>query len=396
MASVMAWLDSTREEQRAARELIALFSQPEGRDELGIGPIRDAFSDLLFPGTSVLQTRARYYLFIPWCYTTGRAAHRSGLANAESGRTQERELIVALKNSPDQDKAGLIGARAGVHVQNLPSQLYWNGMRHYNIRTDPGDIGSLTASLDDFDGATELTSRAPAEWNQTIPEPPDGFPTDVPSCFAMSYEEASWLRDRIVATTEGTLLAHLLEQDDPIDDALAPWEAADENDFEPLPHARLFSCVMYGGTLLYNLALAQRCADLGFERHAGMIDEYADLLQQWSEKFLEPSRAEIASWDLLHMWQLVRSARATVPPATRQFVEAWIDTLNRGADPLTDRDARQLIENRERRKGAQSRLHNDKLLAVWSGASGTGGLTYRWFNVKGIVTDIKRGLDAGS
>ena len=69
MPSLIAWLDSTPEEQKAARELVAMFSDKESRDELGIGPIRDAFSDLLFPGTSVLQTRARYYLFVPWCYS---------------------------------------------------------------------------------------------------------------------------------------------------------------------------------------------------------------------------------------------------------------------------------------------------------------------------------------
>ena len=45
------------------------------------------------------------------------------------------------------------------------------------------------------------------------------------------------------------------------------------------------------------------------------------------------------------------------------------------------------------RKGAQSRLKNEKMLAAWSGASGTGRLTYRWGTVKVIVNDIMRGLD---
>lgn len=35
-------------------------------DELGIGSIRGALADSLFPGTSVLPTRRRYVLFIPW------------------------------------------------------------------------------------------------------------------------------------------------------------------------------------------------------------------------------------------------------------------------------------------------------------------------------------------
>ena len=85
MPSTIAWIDSTPEEQRAARELIALFTQTEGRDELGVGQIRDALSDLLFPGTSTLQTRARYFLFVPWCYTAGSAAGTAGAENQRRG-----------------------------------------------------------------------------------------------------------------------------------------------------------------------------------------------------------------------------------------------------------------------------------------------------------------------
>lgn len=61
MASTIAWLDTSADEQRRVREMIALFAQQESRDELGIGQIRDTISELLFPGTSVLQTRARYF-----------------------------------------------------------------------------------------------------------------------------------------------------------------------------------------------------------------------------------------------------------------------------------------------------------------------------------------------
>ena len=49
------------------REIVNLFSERESRDELGIGQVRDAISDLMWPGTSTLFTRARYFLFIPWC-----------------------------------------------------------------------------------------------------------------------------------------------------------------------------------------------------------------------------------------------------------------------------------------------------------------------------------------
>ena len=69
--ALLTWLDYSEADQRRAREIVAMFSQRESRDELGLGRIRDALSDTLFPGTSVLLTRARYFLFIPWLYREG-------------------------------------------------------------------------------------------------------------------------------------------------------------------------------------------------------------------------------------------------------------------------------------------------------------------------------------
>ena len=81
----LAWLDYSQADQRRAREIVAMFSQRESRDELGLGRIRDALSDTLFPGTSVLLTRARYFLFVPWLFREGARRGYSG------GRTTRRD-----------------------------------------------------------------------------------------------------------------------------------------------------------------------------------------------------------------------------------------------------------------------------------------------------------------
>ena len=57
---MIAWLDASREDQRCMREIVNLFAQSESRDELGIGQVRDAFSDFLFPGISTLHTRGSF------------------------------------------------------------------------------------------------------------------------------------------------------------------------------------------------------------------------------------------------------------------------------------------------------------------------------------------------
>jgi len=63
--SGIGWIDFSPEHRDKVASVIDLL-KPEGRvDELGIGVIRDALSDTLFPGTSTIQTRAKYFLIIP-------------------------------------------------------------------------------------------------------------------------------------------------------------------------------------------------------------------------------------------------------------------------------------------------------------------------------------------
>jgi hypothetical protein len=40
------------------------------RDEIGFLIIHQRYADCFFPGTSVLHTRLRYALFVPWIYQT--------------------------------------------------------------------------------------------------------------------------------------------------------------------------------------------------------------------------------------------------------------------------------------------------------------------------------------
>ncbi len=65
--STFTWIDHSEKQRRQILEAIDLFREKDTRDELGLAGIRDAFSDMLFPGTGSLQTRARYFFFVPGC-----------------------------------------------------------------------------------------------------------------------------------------------------------------------------------------------------------------------------------------------------------------------------------------------------------------------------------------
>src|SRR5215208_3574696 len=96
MGSSFSWLDYSEHERRKMLEVIHLFQEKDTRDELGIGTVRDAFADMLFPGTSTIQTRARYFLFVPWIY---RGLERRKIGSAPSGRKGWTSTRTATRSS---------------------------------------------------------------------------------------------------------------------------------------------------------------------------------------------------------------------------------------------------------------------------------------------------------
>ena len=68
MASSFGWLDFSDRDRQRSMDVVDLFHEENTRDELGLGVIRDAFADRLFPGTSTIQTRVRYFILLPWLF----------------------------------------------------------------------------------------------------------------------------------------------------------------------------------------------------------------------------------------------------------------------------------------------------------------------------------------
>lgn len=92
MASSLTWLDYSEHERRKMLDVVHLFQEKDTRDELGIGTVRDAFADLLFPGTSTIQRRARYFLFVPWMYIN--LEKRKTPSNSINKRSRDEEIAL--------------------------------------------------------------------------------------------------------------------------------------------------------------------------------------------------------------------------------------------------------------------------------------------------------------
>ena len=395
---MIAWLDADTDDQARMRDIIKLFTDRDSRDELGLGQVRDAISDGLFPGTSVLLTRARYLLFVPWCFQLAEGKPDS-LALAEK---HERALITTLRKSGSNDLTGLLGARVGQALQTLPSTIYWGSLRRYGIvREDyawKSDVfNPVTRGMD---GDDEGARKSATAWSHTIPPAPGDFPYSLGRAFDLSREEAGWLRDRILDSSPGTVLAHLMESP-PLKESRTPWgdpsaRAAEGEAGGLLRNAEAFSTAMHGASLLYNLLLAEEYeSNISDERRRLQtpVSDYRDSLTQWAGR---ATSTRLQDWDVRDLWAWVfGTAKATIAPGTERFISDWVALIKvEGFDAIADESAaRKLVRDRERRqKGALARLGSPKRLSAWSGAAGAGALTFRWSTVRDIVLDIHAGL----
>jgi hypothetical protein len=388
------------------REIVNLFSERESRDELGIGQVRDALSDLLWPGTSTLFTRARYFLFIPWCYRAAAESRKDIGRAAEQADQNERRLIRALVDAGEKD--GVIGANIGAALKNLPSTLYWGGMRTHAILSD------RTLSRDDAVAAEvdRVRTRRPAAavdyeddvatfhggaFHSTLPSVPDGFPTQ-PMTFAMPRSEAAWLRDRMLASSPDTLLEYALHHR-PDRKSPVPWQdtvltAAEGERASVLDDARRFSILMNSASLVYNLLLAEAYEHEGFDRVENPVDDYQARLDEWAA---QPNLArDLSKWDRGAFWLRVLKQNPNVNVRSHRFIDRWLDLLGRAdlQNLADDADVRAFIRGREtEHKRGQARLTNKRLLQAWLGSSGSRPLVYRWTQMRPVIHDIHDGLD---
>ncbi len=400
MPSTFTWLDYSEHDRRRMMDVVSLFRERETRDELGIGAIRDAFADLFFPGTSTIQTRARYVLFVAWIYRQLEEERVRPADVPRGARQREIALIGALERGGE--RTSVIGIDARERLQRLPSNIYWQALAAWGIRLFHGSQEQYHRSFASLpvvqhrnrrnDDGEPIEGRVFANWHAGLPPAPNGLLQRVD--FQLSPEEAAYLQERITFRAPSSLLTYLVGAGISTSPTAFPWEHLHVADFPAairtrLGHARNFSELFHGAALLYNLLLAEQT---GQEKR---IHDYRTKLGIWYAHVMTRASA-VQEWDIGDFWSIVLAQPHTVTMRTRRFVEWWIDTVRSttSLDALISGSAtRSAIADRERSlKGAQARLHNRRALELWSGAAGTAPLSYRWPVAQQMVVDILAGL----
>jgi hypothetical protein len=398
--STFTWIDHSEKQRRQILEAIDLFREKDTRDELGVAPIRDAFSDMLFPGTGALQTRARYFFFVPWMYLGFEAARVSSVEVARKGKAFELALINTLADSPDP--SGTIGIRARTTLQRLPSSVYWNGLKILGISQFPGSLAQYQRSLD-RQGASrpirrnddgEIVDGVARAWHGGLPAAPTSFPAD--AAFGLTGLEARYLKNRILENHRLSLFAFMLDRGYGDADATFAWEhpAAQHAPValgREITHARCFSEVIHGAAILYNLYLAELET-----RREEIVQDCSAMFDEWLQ-LMAGRRHDLVVWgaDRKDFWALLASRDYIPSLATQLFVDEWCRRVL-SDDPAKLRECestRNLIFGREIQiKGALARCENRRLREMWQGESSLGRLDFRWSNARVLLRDITAGL----
>ena len=367
--SSLSWIVFDEVERQRARRIMALFEEKESRDELGLGPIRDSIADHLFPGTSTIQTRLRYMLFVPWIYTMAEEkTDASPQRLMEVTRAREIKLIHALRSGGE--KEGIIGRIAGERLQRWPSSIYWNGLWSWGIRKFAGSQEAYFTSLE--------------AWCADLPKRPKNLleRTD----FKLTSDEAGFLIDRLVNAQPDSLLTHLAKVGrHAVCDYV--WEHPDCTSFPDsarrlIKHAEVFSAVMHGAALLYNLMLAE------LRNKKNWVRQYRNELSIWGKDELE--RSAFSHWSLDDFWCHTTHENHRIRDRTRRFVHSWCELIGENGGDITDLQvARDLVRKRERSlKHSQSRFDNRTVLDKWGGRSGADRLDFRWREANSHIRDL--------
>lgn len=444
----LGWIDFSSSERERVRAALDALSTPGVLDELGIGPVRDALADRLFPGISTVQTRAKYFLLTAKLVEEAIERvreRRTSLSFAAYLSERERSCRIDLvraylarsNNSIGNDSrsrgvtgSGIIGGRFETDrsrdVSRKPSSIYWNGLRVF------GFVAPTALSLAEFsrlavDKKWNLRQRLATRSDdggddhdaEVTHDQPRIAPLDLPVDYwkpeKLTIEllpaEAALLREHIISRQPRSLLGKILDDEDALgavaefhrvnnrtdaDELVSNFEAfcampaiaricaADEELSAVVLHARLFWRILRGAHIRYNFLVHSRLGT------AEMAKELHAEWKKWRETCTGTNFPR--QWDSQKLWSIVERQRISMRPHTRRFINGWIEQSRQGAGALSTCD--NLVREQERQnKAGRARLRptNSDRVTKWVGIK---ELDYRQPQACRILSDIYEGLAA--
>ncbi|MDD3813132.1 MAG: DUF6361 family protein [Desulfocapsaceae bacterium] len=408
--SNIGWVDFSSTDRERVLQVLAMLKEPGTLDELGIGQIRDAFADSLFPGFSTIQTRAKYFVAVPRLFRdyqklSKRERNRQSLDNyLKEQENKVAEVLVKKHANQDTKTTGIIGATRVEQggVARRPSSVYWNGLRQFGIvdtnlslaefcrkygsqishyQVASGDDGS-----DDSDAMEQKKlvhiARTSHNWLAEL---------DI----NLTKEEASFLRDKIrhsrnVQHSIPAQLFNALLLEEALDvkltsfGALSDWLKSKSNVSDICRKqailAQQFSLAMEGAHIRYNCLIAAKV------RNVTRLNELNERYMKWHDLVMGVS---LFHDDAATAWiSAAQRENPKLKSRAESFVRSWCRAL---IDKSSVESLNKLVEGQAYlNKGNRSVLK--KQFDQDPGWVGMDKLDYRWTQVRNILSDIAEGL----
>jgi hypothetical protein len=382
---------------REARKFMA--SDEKGvRDEIGFLGVHQRYSDRFFPGTSVLHTKLRYVLFVPWIYQDEQMKPSKNQRTQESIKQREYNLTGRLINEP----SGVIGSRNYPSpVDQRPSEVYWGALKRWGILREQEGAGApsrhqveqmVSAKRSTVLKDDEGTAIAARDWPFLCPQAPDEW----------KREGEGTLRFRLLPA-EKTFLAKRLRS------LTSPDNPGEKSIFARLVGEDVSKARNVWGRQVLQLAGAEQAAlvragqvaalsAIGRAVYAAQVETLRDELDRLptsdKQRRALPSvsarwreRAARLDWD--RFIQDVDSLTPLVSEALRRTHD-WVRA--NGSDPMTLEPAYRDAE--QSRKGRRARLSRSQFgvdqRTEWDNEAHPPAtpLHYRWDRVQMLLADL--------
>ena len=217
----IGFVNFNTEEKKRVAEMMQLLKEQEAVEELGIGRVRDYFSNNLFPGTSTLQHHAKYFVVLPWIYYNAITGHKKFKDRKEVDeyiRKEEIKLTRCLSKG-NQGAIGITGKDKIDEAENdykkyvkyNPTYIYSSGLHKYGIVSST-NIEQLILSCND-EHHQEFTedSEEKKGHSRHVVTCGENYDRESEMSLKLTEKEAGFLRGKILSVCKESMLGKLIE-----------------------------------------------------------------------------------------------------------------------------------------------------------------------------------------
>lgn len=404
----IGYINFSAEERNNIYKVIQSIRDHQAIDELGIGRIRDAFSNKMFPGMSTLQNRAKYFTVLPALYLE---AEKKKYKNVEEVRQTVLDLEIKLtrqlmNGSPNAD--GITGSSVikqaersrSRYVKYDPSYIYWGGLVTYGMAATDGSLYRLIyeRSLKRRNRPVRIHSndddQEQGDDEETAGDTPifnaGGlhyvFDGKTPISLDLTSAEAGFIKGQILTSEQSrdSLLAYLLKTNEPIAkswlDNASLWQNLPSDFLLTYTLSAAFSRFIYLLRIFYNYIYDKKT---GNEDGANKnMDSFKDYLTANSES----CTVEAVSTVIIYVSNTVTDT------ALKIFcLEAASCVEHNDLSGLENCIVRR---EKETKGPTRAKLTNWKKF-VGQSHGDPGLLDYRWSLVYNMIQEIRKGLVNG-